>query len=105
MNRILENKIYRLIKRIPTEEELASAIEYLDFCADDLTDCSDIPTLLEDWLHDKMAKCEYCGTWALKSEMEEEFGYWYCDSTCFKEDHDGLDMHAEARAEYEASNR
>ena len=52
-----------------------------------------------------MAKCEYCGTWALKSEMEEEFGYWYCDSTCFKEDHDGLDMHAEARAEYEASNR
>lgn len=102
MNRILENEIYKLIKRIPTEEELASAIEYLDACADDLTKAEHIPELLKDWLHDKMAKCEYCGTWALKSEMEEEFGYWYCDEKCQNE---GYDMHAEARAEYEASNR
>lgn len=105
MNRILENEIYKLIKREPTEEELNSAIEYLDFCADDLTDYSDIPQLLEDWLHDKMTKCSYCGSWHLFSEMEEEFGNWYCDSTCFKEDHEGLDLHAEAKAEYTALNR
>lgn len=87
MKRILENEIYRLIKRTPTEEELNSAIEYLDSCADDLTDYSDIPTLLKDWLHDKMAKCEYCGTWALKSEMVHNMYGYFCDDTCEEEDH------------------
>lgn len=102
MNRILENEIYKLIKRIPTEEELASAIEYLDACADDLTKAEHIPELLQDWLHDKMAVCQWCGAWGLKSEMVEEYGFWFCDETCQNE---GYDMHEEARAEYTCLNR
>ena len=105
MNRILENEIEKLISRTPTEEELNSAIEYLDGCADDLTKAEHIPELLKDWLHDCMTKCQWCGAWGLMSEMEEEYGYFYCDKECLVEANDGLDMDAEARAEYVALNR
>ena len=105
MKTILQNEIYRLIKREPTEEELDSAIQYIEDSSDDLTDYSDIPQLLEDWLHDNMTKCAYCGSWHLFSEMENEHGNWYCDSTCVYEDENGLDMEEEARRDFEAKNR
>ena len=105
MNRILENEIYKLISRTPTEEELASAIEYIDSCADDLTKAEHIPELFQNWLHSEMTKCQWCGAWGLMSEMEEENGYFYCDKKCLVEANDGLDMDAEARAEYVALNR
>ncbi|MBR4420187.1 MAG: hypothetical protein IKT32_04840 [Clostridia bacterium] len=105
MKRIIENEIYKLIKRIPSEEELQSAIDYLDGCADDLTLAESIPGLLEDWLADKMAKCEYCGAWCLRSEMYEDCDNWFCDETCYTEANEGLDMREEARAEYVALNR
>jgi len=105
MNRILENEINKLIGRNPSEEELQSAIEYIDGCADDLTKAEQIPELLKNWLHDEMTQCEWCGAWGLMSEMEKENGSWYCDCECFQEANDGLDMHAEARAEYTCLNR
>lgn len=105
MNRILENEIEKLISRKPSEEEVQSAIEYIDSCADDLTKAEHIPELLEYWLQAKMTVCENCGEWGLMSEMAEEYGSWYCDAKCFREAHDGLDMDAEARAEYGCMNR
>lgn len=105
MNRILENEIEKLISRKPTEEELKSAIEYIDSCADDLTRAEHIPELLEFWVHAEMAKCEWCGAWGLVSEMEKDNGYFFCDKTCVVEANNGLDMDAEARAEYELGNR
>lgn len=105
MEQIIKNEIYKLIKRFPSEEELQSAIDYLDGCADDLTTAKDIPGLVEDWLSDKMTQCEYCGAWCLRSEMYEYNYSWFCDETCCNEANEGLDMREEARAEYEALNR
>ena len=102
MERIISNEIYRLIKREPSQEELESAMKYLDSCADDLTYGESIPELVEDWLRDEMKQCAYCGSWMLKSEMYEDGYDYFCDEGCANE---GIDLHAEARAEYESQNR
>ena len=87
MNRIIENEIYKLISRTPTEEELKSALEYLDCCADDLIFSEDIPILLKEWLGDYMAQCEQCYQWGLKSEMVHNMYGYFCDENCEDQDH------------------
>lgn len=84
MERIIENEIYRLIKREPTSDELESALKYLDYCADDLVYSENIPELMKDWLCEEMEQCEYCGAWSLRSEMTYDMdvcGY-FCDGSC-----------------------
>lgn len=87
MNEILENEINKLIGRKPTEEELQSAIEYLDGCSDDLTFASMIPGLLEDWRSDCMIKCDNCERYHLPQDMitSEEVEGNFCDETCVYE--------------------
>lgn len=109
MNRILENEIYRLIKRFPTETELNSLVEYIENNITDETFTSDkLPCMVSDWLEENMAQCVNCGKWHLIEDMVNPYGdnEYYCDEECqelYLEN--AYDMHAEARAEYVACNR
>ena len=106
MNRILENEIYRLIKRFPTETELKSLQDYLDKFVDSETMAESLSCLVGDWFDDYMTQCLCCGEYHLITEMEEYCGDYYCDECClYTAQKEGINLHEEARAEYVTSNR
>lgn len=104
MNRILENEIEKLINRTPNEDELKSAIEYLDGCSDDLTTSADIPALLGDWRDTCLRQCTNCGQYHLKEDMiDDEEGYadnLFCDEQCLYEWKNGYSMEQLDSEEY-----
>ena len=106
MKRIIENEIYKIIKRFPDETELKSALDYIDHWSDSSTYSDEIPALISDWCDDCMTMCEHCGQWGLTDKMLKAGSVYFCDEVC-KYDHDAYtyDMRAEARAEYEATHR
>jgi hypothetical protein len=101
MKRIIENEIYRLIKRFPTVDEYRSANNYLEYMADDDTNDDDLRELLTDWRDECMHQCEHCGKWQLVDQMLEVYGTYYCDEVC-KHDHDAFtyDMSQMEQNEY-----
>lgn len=106
MKRTIENHINKLIGRYPTEEELQSCINYLDYWADDQTMPKDIECMINDWSDENMAYCVNCGKYHLISEMHETPDGYFCDEECYYDfDRNGWDMHAEARAECACMNR
>lgn len=105
IKQILNNEVKKHIKRPPTVQEFHKLMEYIAKYIDDRTDVKGIEDLVEGWVASDMTKCQWCGAWGLISEMKEENGYYYCDKECLVEANEGLDMDAEARAEYAASNR
>lgn len=105
MEQILKNEIHRLINRFPTESELNSAKKYIDECVDSETTPANIPCIVGDWFDAKMGECTNCGRQHLISEMIGSCGDYYCDELCLDAAEQGIDLHAEARAEYECNNR
>lgn len=105
MDRILENEIYRLIKRFPTESELKSAKKYIDEYVDSETTADDLRYAVIAWYDAEMGECVHCWRHHLIDEMLDVYGDKYCDELCLHAAEQGVDLHAEARAEYECSNR
>ena len=105
MNTILENEIEKIIGRTPNEDELQSAIKYIDGCSDDLTRANDIPGLLEDWRSDCMVKCTNCGAYHLADDMfsDEDSNELFCDEQCAYEWHNGYTMSQLESQEYRAN--
>ncbi len=105
IKQILNNEVKKHIKRPPTVQEFHKLMECIAESIDDKTDVKEIADLVEGWVASDMVQCQSCGAWGLISEMEKDCGYYYCDNDCLLEATNGWDMHAEARAEYVASNR
>lgn len=105
MNQILQNEIEKLIKRTPSDDELQSAINYLDGCADDLTTADEIAGLLEDWKHDCLVKCTNCGQYHLAEDMipDDECNDLFCNETCLYEWKNGFTMSQLESEEYTAN--
>lgn len=107
LNQIVNNEVKKLIGRFPTIQEFQKLAEYVMFYQDDDTDVESLAKLIKEFKEEKMAACENCGEWHLKEDMEcygsDEY---YCDDQCHELHQEKFyDMHAEARAEYTASNR
>ena len=84
MNQIITNEIAKLLGKQPNEDELQSAIQYLDGCADDLTRADDIAGILHDWRDNCMERCTSCGQYHLQDDMfmDEDSEYLFCDAAC-----------------------
>ena len=100
LKRALEDEIRYRLGRTPNEQEKQSALEYIDFMADDdMKTWSDIETTLDDWIHDKTYECAVCGCHYLKDDCETmDNGDHVCYEKGCKEDwydEQGFDPHAE----------
>ena len=106
MNTIIENEINKLIGRFPDEDELKSALDYLDYNANDQTEAKDIRSMLVDWVDEKLCECVDCGKYCLiDTAVQTPYGF-FCDEDCmYNYDRNSYDMHAEAKAEYVCGNR
>jgi len=102
MKRILENEINKLIGRYPTEDELNSAIKYLDGCADDLTSADEISGLLEDWRSNCLETCAGCGAYHLPDDMvlDEDSNEMFCNEECIYDWKNGYTMSELESGEY-----
>ena len=106
MDTILQNVIKEFIGRFPSEEELKSAKEHIDFYCGEDTLIEEIKGSIIDWLDDKMVECQNCGKWHLRNDVEIRNGFYFCDNDCADEYEDSTyDMHAEAKAEYYATHK
>ena len=102
MNQILTNEIAKLLGRQPNADELQSAIQYLDGCADDLTTADDIAGLLHDWRDNCLERCTSCGQYHLPDEMfmDEDSGKLFCNEACAYDWHNGYCMSQLEAGEY-----
>lgn len=108
LNQILNQEIKKHIGRFPTIQEFQKLAEYIAFYQDDDTDLEGLTGIIANFIEEKMAECENCGQWHLKEDMVNPYGdsEYYCDDQCQELHQEKFyDMHAEARAEYTASNR
>lgn len=106
MNTILENEIKRFIGRCPTEQELASVKEAIDFSATDNYFLEDVKGIISDWIDENLVECANCGKWLPRQEADIRNGSYFCNNDCADEYEDSqFDMHEEARAEYYATHR
>ena len=102
MNQIITNEIAKLLGRQPNSDELQSAIQYLDGCADDLTRADDIKYILGDWRCNCMERCTSCGQYRLPDTMfmDEDSEYMFCDAACAYDWKNGYCMSALEDEEY-----
>lgn len=101
MKRIIKNEIKKLIKRFPTEYELNSVIEYIDFYSDEETTGNDLRGLVSDWVDENMAQCECCGMWELKTDMISKCYGYLCSELCEYEYDRCTYSQSDVRSEYE----
>ena len=109
LNQILNQEIKKHIGRFPTIQEFQKLAEYIAFYQDDDTDLEGLAGIVANFIEEKMKQCENCGKWGLEEDMVNPYGdgdEYYCDDQCHELHQEKFyDMHAEARAEYTASNR
>ncbi len=106
MKQILENEINKIIGRFPDQDELQSAINYLENHTDSDTTAEDIKYLLGDWRSDCMVRCVNCGKYFLANNIIQTPQGHFCGEYCMYDyENETYNMHAEARAEYECANR